>query len=59
MGVRWLLPATPVQHGRARLGRARPLGPVGYIFFSFLFSYFFYNFCILAPNELKPVSKFL
>jgi hypothetical protein len=39
------------------------VGPVGQIFFSFsiflfLFSYFFHNFYILAPNELKPVSKF-
>jgi hypothetical protein len=33
------------------------LGPVGQIFF-FLFSYFFHNFYILAPNELKPISKF-
>jgi hypothetical protein len=39
------------------------LSPVGQIFFCFsiflfLFSYFFHNFCILAPNELKPLSKF-
>jgi hypothetical protein len=26
--------------------------------FVFLFSYFFHNFCILASNELKPLSKF-
>jgi hypothetical protein len=39
------------------------LSPVGQFFFCFsifvfLFSYFFHNFCILAPNELKPLSKF-
>jgi hypothetical protein len=27
-------------------------------FFLFLFSYFFHNFCILAPNKLKLISKF-
>jgi hypothetical protein len=33
------------------------IGPVGSDFF-FLFSYFFHNFCIFAPNELKLISKF-
>jgi hypothetical protein len=27
--------------------------------FSFLFSYFFHRFCILNPNKVKPISKFL
>jgi hypothetical protein len=36
------------------------IGPVGsdFFFFFFLFSYFFHNFCILAPNELKLISNF-
>jgi hypothetical protein len=34
------------------------IGPVGSDFFLFLFFYFFHNFCILAPNELKLISKF-
>jgi hypothetical protein len=58
------------RHGRAlafgrRSGVARVGGRLGQAwsgrldpFFSFLFSYFFHNFCILASNELKPISKF-
>jgi hypothetical protein len=45
------------------LGRRVPRGPVSYFFFSssflFLFSYFFHRFCILHPNKVKPLSKFL
>jgi preprotein translocase subunit SecY len=43
------------------LGQNGSLGAFVYLFlifsFSFLFCYFFYSFSILAPNELKPVSK--
>jgi hypothetical protein len=37
-----------------------PRGPFLLLFspFSFLVSYFFYNFSKIAPNELKPVSFF-
>jgi hypothetical protein len=37
--------------GRAWFGRLDAFS------FLFLFYYFFHNFCILAPNELKPISK--
>jgi hypothetical protein len=43
---------------RARWAGWAEFGPVGSDLFFFLFSYFFHNFCILAPNELKPISKF-
>jgi hypothetical protein len=48
-------------------GAARGVGLLGWVwydrlrfFFSlFLFPYFLHNFCILALNELKPISNFL
>jgi hypothetical protein len=45
------------------LGRGVPRGPFSiFILFSsflFLFSYFLHRFCILNPNKVKPLSKFL
>jgi hypothetical protein len=41
------------------------LGPLPFFLFillslySFLFSNFLYRFCILNPNKVKPLSKFL
>jgi hypothetical protein len=57
-GVRWPLATAQMRRERDRLGRARRSVRLAGFFFCFLFSYFFDNFCILASNELKPVSKF-
>jgi hypothetical protein len=53
--MRWAAAVGWAKPGRGPVGRAPFLS---FLFFSFSPSSFFYNFCILAPNELKPISKF-